>query len=566
MNMTLQHAYNLTENIDICSSIVNDSAQLLFYSHIPTAAAGIFLAYYILFKNKNDLLGRLLAALATLFAAWCTTDLMVWFTFDNSRYLMFAWSLYGIIHILIYITAFHFSYLFITQKKLPLTLSILCYVLLIPIIIFAPSILNLIGYNTVDCIAIEQPFYLIYHYYGGLLLALLIVVVFLTNIRKINSLDIKKTVLFVLGIETFLLVFFGTELGIGYLIDSGLVEYGNYNLEQYGLFSMPLFIGLLSYLTVKYKLFNIKLIATQALVAGLVFIIAAEFFFVKTVINYVLVALTLLLSSAGGYFLVKSVKKEIKLREEVELLAYSLEKANTRLKELDKQKSEFVSIASHQLRSPLTAMRGYASMLSEGSFGKIPDKALEAAKRIEESAKLMAMSVEDYLNVSRIESGNMKYNLSDFNVKDMVEKICEDLRPEAMKLNLILLFRTDLKSRAIVNADVGKTNQIIHNLINNSIKYTPKGSVSVFVRDDIKKKRIYIDITDTGIGMSQETMHTLFQKFSRADNANSVNVSGTGLGLYVAAKMAEAMGGGITCTSAGDGKGSTFTIELPLAM
>jgi signal transduction histidine kinase len=205
-------------------------------------------------------------------------------------------------------------------------------------------------------------------------------------------------------------------------------------------------------------------------------------------------------------------------------------------------------------------------MLAEGSFGKMPEKAMESAKRIEDSAKLMAMSIEDYLNVSRIESGNMKYNLSDFNLRDMVDSICDDLRPEALKKSLILLFRSNLTSRGLVNADVGKTNQIIHNLINNSLKYTQKGSISVFVRDDVKKKRIYIDITDTGIGMSKETAGKLFHKFSRADNANSVNVSGTGLGLFVALKMAEAMGGTITVQSEGDGKGSTFTIELPLAM
>jgi signal transduction histidine kinase len=128
------------------------------------------------------------------------------------------------------------------------------------------------------------------------------------------------------------------------------------------------------------------------------------------------------------------------------------------------------------------------------------------------------------------------------------------------------LFRTDLKSRGIVTADIGKTVQIVHNLINNSIKYTPRGSISVFMRDDVKLKRIYVDIIDTGIGMSEKTIDTLFQKFERASNANSVNVSGTGLGLYVALRMAEAMGGTISAHSEGDGKGSRFTLDLPLSM
>ncbi|HEY0964737.1 MAG TPA: HAMP domain-containing sensor histidine kinase [Candidatus Paceibacterota bacterium] len=341
---------------------------------------------------------------------------------------------------------------------------------------------------------------------------------------------------------------------------------GFYEITLIGAIGMLVFISVLSYLIVEYKAFNVKLISAQALIVVLLVLIGSLLLVVKSPTSQIISSITLVFTAVSGYLLVKSVKREVEQREKIEKLAKDLEKANTRLKELDKQKSEFVSIASHQLRSPLTAIRGYASMLAEGSFGKLPEKAMESARRIEESAKLMAISIEDYLNVSRIESGNMKYSLSDFNLRDMVDHICDDLRPEAVKHNLILLFRSNINSRGIVHADVGKTSQIIHNLINNSLKYTPQGSISVLVRDDIKKKRIYVEITDTGIGMSEKTLHTIFQKFERANNANSVNVSGTGLGLYVALKMAEAMGGTISAASEGDGKGSTFTFELPLAM
>jgi signal transduction histidine kinase len=178
----------------------------------------------------------------------------------------------------------------------------------------------------------------------------------------------------------------------------------------------------------------------------------------------------------------------------------------------------------------------------------------------------MALAVEDYLNVSRIESGNMKYELADFNLKDEIERICDDVRPTALKAGLVLLFRTNLQSKGIVHADVGKTVQMAHNLINNSIKYTKKGSITVFVRDDLSKKQVYVDVIDSGIGMSQDTIDILFQKFSRADGANKVNTTGTGLGLFVAHKMAEAMDGEITAHSEGEGKGSRFTLTLPLAM
>jgi len=178
----------------------------------------------------------------------------------------------------------------------------------------------------------------------------------------------------------------------------------------------------------------------------------------------------------------------------------------------------------------------------------------------------MAIGIEDYLNVSRIESGNMKYNYADFNLKDETEKVCDDLRAEALKKGLTIIFRSDLNSRGVINADIGKTIQILQNLINNSVKYTPKGSIRVLVRDDVVRKKIFVDIVDTGIGMDEDALETVFEKFERASNANSVNISGTGLGLYVALKMAEAMKGGITAHSEGANRGSRFTIEMPLAL
>lgn len=277
-----------------------------------------------------------------------------------------------------------------------------------------------------------------------------------------------------------------------------------------------------------------------------------------------IVIVTLILFSIFGYALSQSIRREIKQREEIQKLAIDLEKANSRLIELDKAKSEFVSIASHQLRSPITAIAGYTSLMREGDFGEVPSKMKEPLERIEQSARMMASSIEDYLNVSRIESGNMKYNYSDFNLNDEVEHICDDLRPIALKESLVLLFKQNIQSQSLVKADIGKTQQIIHNLINNSIKYTPKGTITVYVHDDPEKKKIFVDIIDTGIGMNDKTIHSIFGKFSRADNANTVNVKGTGLGLYVAQKMAQAMGGNITAHSTGEGQGSTFTLEMKL--
>jgi signal transduction histidine kinase len=177
----------------------------------------------------------------------------------------------------------------------------------------------------------------------------------------------------------------------------------------------------------------------------------------------------------------------------------------------------------------------------------------------------MALSIEDFLNVSRIEQGRMKYENTNVDVRDMAQKVTEEMQQAALKKGLVLLFHSEAKGSTVAHVDPGKTRQVIYNLVDNALKYTPKGSIDVVVRSEMGGKVVSIDIKDTGVGISKETAARLFDKFVRARNANSVNVSGTGLGLYVAKQMIEAMGGKITIASEGEGKGSTFTIELPLA-
>ena len=234
------------------------------------------------------------------------------------------------------------------------------------------------------------------------------------------------------------------------------------------------------------------------------------------------------------------------------------------MKVLDQMKTEFVSIASHQLRNPLTSIRGYTSMLLEGSYGKLPKKALTAIENIAQKSEMMAASVEDYLTVSRIEAGSMQYNPMDFNLKDEVSHAVDTLRREATKQGLLLTFKTDLSAKGVVHADIQKVQHIIQNLLSNAFCYTPRGMITVFIHDE--KNKIHVDIIDSGIGMNQEELEDIFDKFQRAQNAPEIDVTGTGLGLFVAQKMAQQMDGDITAFSDGVGKGSTFRFTLPLHM
>ncbi|MFM2381270.1 MAG: hypothetical protein RLZZ76_37, partial [Candidatus Parcubacteria bacterium] len=425
--------------------------------------------------------------------------------------------------------------------------------------LFLPTDLNLNGLLLSSCESTEGPIALYYSYFANLVFVLLILVTGFLSIPKLNNRGSELTALyFGIGLLTFLLAFTSGNIISSFSDD--------WTISQYGLFGMPIFASLIAYSIVKFKAFNVKVAGAQVLVVILWILVGSLLLIVKSDTSKLVAATTLIFTTFAGYFLVRSVKREIKQREQIEQLASGLEQANDQLKVLDKMKSEFVSIASHQLRSPLTAVRGYSSMILEGSFGPVPDKAKDAVERIAEASRFMASSVEDYLNVSRIQAGNMKYEYSDFNLKDLASRVADDTRQIAIKKGLLLTFKTAVTKTGIVHADIGKTRQIIDNLVNNSLKYTPKGSIEVLVRDEPKAKKIFVEIKDTGIGMSPKTIENMFGKFERASNANEVNVTGTGLGLYIARKMAREMGGDVSAHSEGEGKGSLFRIELPLMM
>jgi signal transduction histidine kinase len=280
-------------------------------------------------------------------------------------------------------------------------------------------------------------------------------------------------------------------------------------------------------------------------------------------VKFILFILILLFS----IFLVRGVYKEIEDKEKIEKLARDLERvnqdlanANERLKELDKLKSEFLSLATHQIRAPLTSIKGYASLVLEGDYGKVPEPIKNVVQTIFNSCQNLVVIVSEFLDISRIEQGRMKYDLVEFDINKEIKEIITELKPTIEKSGLSVGFKSANTSNNVY-ADMGKIKQVIGNILDNSIKYTPHGSITVSVYDVANK--IKVAVSDTGIGIAAEDITRLFSKFTRAKDAFRTNVIGTGLGLYVAKQMIEAQNGKIWVESHGLGKGSTFFIELP---
>lgn len=247
--------------------------------------------------------------------------------------------------------------------------------------------------------------------------------------------------------------------------------------------------------------------------------------------------------------------------EDLQEATSKLEVANKQLMELDKAKSEFLSIASHQLYTPLTALRGYISMLQEGDFGEVSEKQQPVLDILNTSAERLIALIKNLLDISRIESGRLELNLQSVDLVKMTDDLVQSLYPNAVAKGLKLVFHHPPADMPHVVADEQRLRQVMLNFIDNAIKYTPKGRIDVKV-EHVEDDMVF-SVTDTGKGLTADEISRLFHKFSRVGGAARFHTEGTGLGLYVAKQIVNEHRGDVEVSSQGVGKGSTFAMRMP---
>ena len=248
------------------------------------------------------------------------------------------------------------------------------------------------------------------------------------------------------------------------------------------------------------------------------------------------------------------------LFEENQHVLRQLKESNEKLKALDEAKDDFVSMASHQLRTPLTAIKGYTSMVLEGDAGTINDTQRKLLEQSFFSSQRMVYLIADLLNVSRIKTGKFIIEPAPVNLTEVVEQEIGQLKSVAAGRQLTLNYDqpTDFPSLML---DETKTRQVIMNFIDNAIYYTPSGG-TIDVRLIELPSSIEFRVTDSGIGVPKSEQPHLFTKFYRAGNARKARPDGTGLGLFMAKKVIVAEGGAILFDTI-EGKGSTFGFIFP---
>src|SRR3989338_1068859 len=534
-------------------SLVNIVLALVFFIAVVLSV--------VIFVGSKKSKGTVYMGWASLWASLWVLSMLLFRVANTVYFLNFPSRALYVSGILISLSFLMFSFVFLDHSPNPIArhrtriLLYLLTLLLVGATIFTTTIISdvtVTGGNTV-------LFGELYPLYGAVLISHFFwaYINFFKRYRKVNDKGERVQLRYII-VGTLVSVVAGLYFDI-------LAPYLLRDFRHYwvGPALIVLFVGITTFAISKYRLFSIRVIAGQLFIFALWIFVLVRTILSDTanerIINGGLFISTVII----GVLLIRSIFQEVQTRERMEGLANELAGANERLTQLDQQKSEFLSIASHQLRSPLTAIKGYSSMILEGSFGPVTgDKLREAVDRIFLSAERLVIIVEDFLNVSRIEQGRMQYDFSTVNLEELVDGVVKELEQNSKKAGLTVTFEKGANGPFFIHADFGKVRQMVTNLLDNAIKYTKQGSIALSINKDSATRKILVKIKDTGIGIAPEVITLLFQKFSRDKNAGKVNIMGTGLGLYVVKELMKAHKGSVWVDSPGEGKGSTFYLEF----
>lgn len=252
----------------------------------------------------------------------------------------------------------------------------------------------------------------------------------------------------------------------------------------------------------------------------------------------------------------------ISTNDELEELADSFNGMSVGLKRLEELKNEFVYVAAHELRAPVTAIKGYMELIFDGSGGTITPEMEHLLSPVKKSNERLVNLVNDLLKVARSEAGKLEISISPADIKKEISAIVDEAHPLALKRNITVTYDQSVEL-PLVNINTGSFKEVIMNFVSNAIKYG-KDNGSIIISHEVKDGFVYTSIKDDGRGMSEEDQKHLFEKFFRAGDVKNTSIEGTGLGLFITKELVEKMGGTLSVSSK-LGEGTCFTVAFSIS-
>ncbi len=397
------------------------------------------------------------------------------------------------------------------------------------------------------------PYFIIILYGGAFLISILEIVTILHEHRTVGE-----------NTEIVAKIILGGVLLSGISGAMNFMPWFGVDIFPWANFLVVLQIILFTYAVYRYHVVHARQVVASFTVTLIVIVLVIDLIDSQGIVDILYRGIVLSIMLYFARIMLRIFDEEVSERERAEKLSKQLNVVNERLVRLDKAKSDMLSIAAHQLRTPLTAMNGYLSLVLEGTAGEaIGTKTQEMLTKVSRATTRLGALVNNLLNMSRIDDGRMQYAMRPMHIEEMIRETAETFDILVREKGLRL--RIDIPPQPLppVNVDDNKMHEVISNLINNAIKYTPEGSITVRVwQHDATHLRF--SVRDTGVGVPDNVAGKLFSKFSRADK-QQLNTEGAGIGLYVCYNIVRDHKGRIWAESDGEGKGSAFIVELDIA-
>lgn len=518
-----------------------------------SAIAILMMGFFVMHRNRRDGVSQQFGAMTIFITMWISTSTLS----DAADSLELAHLLANsaivgpfVVLALMYVFIRNFPY---ARTRMRPAESI---ILFLPILVSIPFVWTKYNIREVTKEAwgtnfVPGPLYIV------LLCYIILVFAFVARELYLKYREVRET-------ETraqivFLFLAFGSMFLFGTFANLILPLLGEARASTIGPASTLFFVVFTTYAIIKHHLLDVKVVAAEFFGAVLAFITFVQIFSAQTTLDYVIRISGFVLTAFFAVLFVRSVLKEVEQRQEVQRLASELKSRNVQLRKLDDLKTTMVSIASHQLRGPLGGMRGYLTMFRDGDLGPLTDKQKEIVKMNLSTLSRLLNAVETFLDITKLEAGKMVLRKEVLPLDDAVRDVAHEL--EIMLRRKGLELATDIEEHVWVEFDPEKIKHVIFNLLDNAMKYTEEGTVTVALRRE--DGHAVVEVTDTGKGIPKEDLPRLFGKFERGEL--TVDRGGSGLGLYIVKMLTEMQGGTVDVTSPGAGKGSTFRVRLPLA-
>ena len=538
---------DINTTINTCYETTNSLRVVANYSHIIPVVLSLILGTFVFIKAKFNLFSKVFLAFIIVFSLWLIGDAIIW-TSNNYHLIYAIWSSLVYIEVVFYILGFYFATVFVKKSDISISWKIVLFVLTLPALFITITQQSVTGFNYPVCEAFNNNFLDQYKLIiEGIILIIILIYILIPFFKRLPW-NQKKDDLMVLG-STFL-----------FLSVFGITEYlasitGYYEMNLYSLFLLPIFLVAIIYSVFELDIFNFHILGTHYLVVGLIVLMGGQLFFVTSTANRLLTILTIILLVGLSIILFRNLKRESDQRVHIE-------KLNIQLESLLKQRESLVHLVTHKIKGSFTRSKYIFAGLLDGTFGETNPAIQKVAKMGLESENAGILTVDLVLDVANMQKGVVKYEMKVIDFKEIILKTFAEKKIQAEERGLQMESKIHDSKDDIysVLGDVFWLREAINNLIDNAIKYTKEGKITINLEDG--KGKIKFSIKDTGIGITDEDKKSLFTEGGRGKDSVKMNVDSTGYGLYSVKLIIEAHKGKVWAESDGPGKGSTFYVEL----